>query len=169
MTPGLPPAGTVAARDLFRLLAASLRRRGARRARAAIALIDVDGLTQTNVTHGARQGDAVLERLSNALVDALTPGVETAARWAGDQYVVLLPGAARSVALERTRRIVTDVNDRLRESEPTVTVSAGVAAHPADGRTNADLVDAARRALHDAKRHGRSRVCGSRAAPSVEL
>jgi diguanylate cyclase (GGDEF)-like protein len=125
--------------------------------RHAIAVLDVDGLTEINRVYGRITGDAVLASLADALAPSLRAG-EQAAWWAGDQCVVLFPGAARRKALRRTRRIVARIAGRTSSSEPTVSVSAGVAAYPVDGITNSALVDAAAAALRRAKRDGRGRV-----------
>jgi diguanylate cyclase (GGDEF)-like protein len=144
---------------VFHTLAVLLDRDDPRRSRHAIALLDLDRLTEINLVCGWPAGDAILRRVSTALEHALKPG-EVAARWAGDQYLVLLPGSNRRTALRRTRRILRCVVVCATASGPAVSVSAGVAAYPVDGTTTLALVEAATVALRRAKSDGRGRVRG---------
>ena len=147
---------TVAAHDLFARLAAALAA-SSRADRHAIVIVDVDDLTAVNRTHGTAAGDAVLDAVSRGLGAALQRD-ELAARWAGDQFAVLLPGAGRRAALRRARVIVGAVAAPAAAGVPAVSVSAGVAASPAHGTTNARLIEAGARALCRAKRDGRGLV-----------
>jgi diguanylate cyclase (GGDEF)-like protein len=158
MMSGPPAASGRSAAEVFHRLAVLLDGDGAPRSRHAIALLDIDRLTQINRLYGTPAGDAVLERVSTALEQATRP-TERAARWAGDQYVVLLQGASRRAALRRTHRILTRVAGAA-AGGPAVSISAGVAAYPVDGTSTSALVEAAAAALRRAKRDGRGRVRG---------
>ena len=139
----------MSADELFRELAALLADDPSRVRRHAIAVLDVDGLTAINRERGARAGDAVLAAVADALARELRPG-ERAAWWAGDQYVALFPGIGRRQAIRRTRRILARLP---------VALSAGVAAYPRDGESNAALVDVAGAALVCAKSGRRPTLC----------
>jgi diguanylate cyclase (GGDEF)-like protein len=154
-SPGAPGPHAL---QVFRVLAVLLDGDDPPRSRHAIALLDVDRLTEINLAYGRPAGAAVLERVSTALEHALKPG-EEAAYWAGDQYVVLLPGVSRRAALRRTRRILTSVGSAS-AGGLAVSVSAGVAVYPVDGTTTSALVEAAAVALRRAKCQGRGRVRG---------
>jgi diguanylate cyclase (GGDEF)-like protein len=85
------------------------------------------------------------------------------ARYGGEEFAVLLPGlnAARATALgEQARRAIEDL--LITHAEATrglVTISVGVASLvPESPQSAADLVEAADRALYDAKRRGRNAV-----------
>ncbi|HET6948758.1 MAG TPA: GGDEF domain-containing protein [Acidimicrobiales bacterium] len=122
-----------------------------RRRAHALALLDVDGLAEINRAYGWPAGDAVVGRLSVALLDAVNAD-EQAAHWAGDQFVVVMPGATRHRALRRTRQIVAYVQENASTNGRPVRVTAGTAVHPADGSTNSALIEAATLALRRAKR-----------------
>jgi diguanylate cyclase (GGDEF)-like protein len=146
--------------EVFRALTVLLNHDGPLRNQHAIALLDMDRLTEINLAYGRAAGAATLGRVSTALKQALQPG-EQAAYWAGDQYVLLLPGAGRRAALWRTRRILSHVARPAEQGWPAVSLSAGIASYPADGLTNLSLVEAAAVELRRAKRHGRGRVRAS--------
>ena len=156
---------TVAPHDLFARLAAALAA-ASRTDRHAIVIVDVDDLTAINRTHGTAAGDAVVDAVWRGVAGALE-GDERVARWAGDQFVVFLPGAGRRAALRRARAIVDAVAAPAADGMPAVSVSAGVAASPAHGTTNATLIEAGADALYRAKRDGRGlvRAPGRSAAP----
>jgi diguanylate cyclase (GGDEF)-like protein len=157
MTPLRRPTQLLPPHELFRLLAFLLDDDPARRARHAIAVLDVDGLTQVNLAYGRLAGDRVLASVSDSVARALQRD-EQAAHWAGDQYVVLLAGAGRRTALKRTRQIVSGTASRAVGNVPAFGVSAGVARYPFDATTNWDLVEVAAAALRRAKSGGRGGV-----------
>jgi diguanylate cyclase (GGDEF)-like protein len=161
VTPPLQAKRNVSAHQLFRTLASLLASDASGSKRHAIAVLDVDRLTEINRAYGRGAGDAVLARVSDAIALCLEADEQTA-WWARDQCVLLFPGAGRRKALRRTRRIVGRIAGRAGASDPCVSVSAGVAAYPVDGQTNSALVEASAAALRRAKRDGRGRVRASR-------
>jgi diguanylate cyclase (GGDEF)-like protein len=100
----------------------------------------------------------VLREVADALV-ANTKNYDVAARYGGDEFVVLLPGCSRDDALRVAERVRSGISRAVGEAP--VTISAGVATVP-DNATDAErLMAAADSALYDAKRTGRDRVAGS--------
>lgn len=157
ITYSVPPRPGQHAAEVFRALSILLELDASPLTSHAIALVDVDGLKEINAKYGWSVGNSILEFLSAALQDAIKPA-ERAAHWAGDQYVVLLPGAGRRAAFWRTRRLLACALRCAPQSYPRVSVSAGIAAYPVDGDTNLALVESATVALRRAKRAGCGRV-----------
>ncbi len=121
----------------------------------SLVVLDVDHFKVVNDTEGHRVGDEVLRAVGRALV-SMTKASDLAARYGGDEFVVLLPGCSRLEAptvAERVRQAVTEGLAR-----HAVTVSAGVATVPDDARDAEDLVATADAALYNAKRSGRDRT-----------
>ncbi|HEX8344231.1 MAG TPA: GGDEF domain-containing protein, partial [Actinoplanes sp.] len=76
----------------------------ARGERAAIGVCDVVGFTAVNARHGRHCGDLVLQRVAGVLNRVMRRG-DFVARFAGDEFVVVLPGAGPAQAADVSRRI----------------------------------------------------------------
>jgi diguanylate cyclase (GGDEF)-like protein len=129
-------------------------------------VIDIDNFKMTNDTRGHLYGDRVLARVASLLLQSLRCKDDFAARFGGEEFVVLLPGATREGAMivaERIRKLVEVAGSpALPEpgSHPRLsTVSCGVATcWPSEANCQEDLLDSADKALYMAKSSGRNRV-----------
>jgi diguanylate cyclase (GGDEF)-like protein len=124
----------------------------------SLVMIDLDRFKHLNDSAGHDAGDDALRRLANCFRQELR-GADSAARFGGDEFAVILPQAQPEGALIVAERL------RLRIQEITIpnfgplTASIGIAAFPTHGRTRTDLFRAADSALYAAKRAGRNCVC----------
>ncbi len=129
----------------------------------SLLVIDVDHFKLVNDTFGHLQGDDVLRAVAD-VVRAQTRPSDFIARYAGDEFVVLLPGTGLEQALEiaeRLRDSVACAQSPRRDggNEPVhVTLSIGAATAPAHGESLDALFAAADGALYSAKRRGRNAV-----------
>src|SRR4051812_23954244 len=125
----------------------------------ALAVVDVDRFKEVNDAIGHAGGDEVLRRVAEILV-AGCRDTDEICRWAGDEFVILLPDTTAEQAeraLERCRSRLAAVDwDALGLAEP-VTISVGIAS-AARGDDRRTLFAAADGVLYDAKRSGRDRV-----------
>lgn len=130
----------------------------------AVLMFDADSFKKYNDTYGHPAGDKVLRSIGGCLRQHLRRPDDLAARYGGEEFIALLPDtdpdAARSLA-ERIRLKVEELAiEHSGSSFGIVTVSIGVAvASPCHGSDAAELIQAADRALYDAKRDGRNRAC----------
>lgn len=138
----------------------------ASRSSIAVLMLDLDHFKRLNDTHGHLAGDAVLRAVSNAIVETVRSD-DTACRWGGEEFAVLLPhvtvGELRSIA-ERVRRqvsaLVVDIGDDQQPAQVTdLTISIGGALYPSPGINSLDQLQlAADTALYAAKEAGRNCV-----------
>jgi diguanylate cyclase (GGDEF)-like protein len=127
--------------------------------RLSVLLIDLDGLKELNDRHGHRAGDGALRKAAAAVRDG-SRAADLAARWGGDEFILLAPSTGRPEARQLAERIRAIVNEGVAVATLPVTVSVGVATfEPAGGvRSPEALVSLADGALYEAKRLGRNRV-----------
>ena len=127
----------------------------------ALAVVDIDRFKDVNDGNSHLHGDAVLRRLADLLRVHCRTGDEVY-RWAGDEFLVVLPGAQEAqavIAMERLRAAVVACDWRELDLRGDVTVSIGIAtSHPSAPRTWRELFDDADLHLFTAKRAGRDRV-----------
>jgi diguanylate cyclase (GGDEF)-like protein len=125
----------------------------------ALAVIDVDRFKSINDAIGHPGGDTVLRIVGDLLIDGCRDTDEVC-RWAGDEFVVLLPETTAEQAeraLERIRRAVAGHDWTAIGLTRPVTISVGVAS-ATRGDDRRTLFAAADGVLYDAKRSGRDRV-----------
>jgi diguanylate cyclase (GGDEF)-like protein len=121
----------------------------------SLLLVDVDHLKRINDESGHEAGDAALRAVASALLASLR-ATDLAARWGGDEFVVLAPGIDAAGARALADRIRGVLRGTARVSP---TVSIGIAdTGGAPTVTAGDLAAAADRALYDAKHAGRDRA-----------
>jgi diguanylate cyclase (GGDEF)-like protein len=131
----------------------------------AILMVDVDYFKGVNDLHGHAHGDECLMKLAEVLGQQAGRANDLLARFGGEEFIVLLPETEEIGALVVAKRM-QDAVDRLEipnETSPinqmlTVSIGVGVC-RPKFGGNAAVLVDIADKALYEAKRLGRNRIC----------
>jgi diguanylate cyclase (GGDEF)-like protein len=135
----------------------------------SVVLVDVDHFKRMNDMYGHLYGDKMLKRIANLILEGLRVKGDFAARYGGEEFVILLPDTPRLAAMqvaERIRQLVEVAgfppveSERSALREISATVSCGVStAHPTAVDGQQELLDAADRALYEAKARGRNCVC----------
>jgi diguanylate cyclase (GGDEF)-like protein len=121
----------------------------------SVVMIDVDHFKQFNDVHGHLAGDQQLVRVARLLDSHVRPVRELLARFGGEEFSLVLPGASLDQAMLRAEAMRRSFDGP--QAGPTI--SAGVASMVPDGhRRPDDLLRAADMALYAAKRAGRNRV-----------
>jgi diguanylate cyclase (GGDEF)-like protein len=133
--------------------------RRAERARAPVSLIalDIDDFKVINDTLGHAAGDEALRLLADAIRAELRPG-DACGRLGGDEFMIVLPGAA----VESADRVVARLRARTAElavgaSDQPITFSSGIAGFPEHALGKDDLLHLADGAMYWAKSHGKNR------------
>ncbi len=126
----------------------------------ALLFLDLDEFKEVNDQHGHLAGDAVLRVVAERLRESL-PRAGFAARWGGDEFIVVLPGLGR---IEQVRMVAEKLRAelcvpiRLEDGTLRVGCSIGIALAPYHGRSPEALIIAADHAVYAAKTEGRDRV-----------
>ncbi len=145
---------------------AALEREIARSARSGrgfcLLMMDLDELKTVNDRLGHFHGDRVLRAVSE-IVSAGVRRIDTAARYGGDEFVVLLPETDPTgayVVAEKIRIGVQDLELGLSDAAIRPSLSIGVVSYPDDGNTADELMISADGAMYASKRAGKNRVTG---------
>ena len=136
-------------RHLLDALDSEIKRYGRTTRSFAVLLLDLDGLKKINDAHGHLVGSRALRRVANIL-QLHCREIDTAARYGGDEFVLVLPEAESEAARNVAQRISEQLRDD--DEEPSISISAGAAIFPQDGKTINELLAAADRALYREKR-----------------
>jgi diguanylate cyclase (GGDEF)-like protein len=119
---------------------------------------DLDHFKGYNDANGHSAGDAVLREVAH-LIEQSVRNVDIAARFGGEEFVVLLVETGREAALAVAERIRERIHAAGFSAHGTpLTVSIGIAAYPEDADRREALLDKADWAMYLAKRRGRDQV-----------
>jgi diguanylate cyclase (GGDEF)-like protein len=130
----------------------------------ALLMIDIDCFKPYNDRYGHPAGDECLRQVAQALAGSARPSQDLVARWGGEEFAVILPGADTAQALGIAERMLEAVRARAIVHEASqaaafVTLSMGVAVwRPQEGDDVGQLVATADDALYEAKTTGRNRA-----------
>ena len=124
----------------------------------SLVVFDLDRFKLFNDQHGHAAGNQMLAGVGRAVLRQ-TRGADLAARFGGEELIVLVQGGEREAyaLAERVRVSVAEIAIRVPDGLAGTTISAGIASFPHEPDA-ARLLEAADAALYDAKRNGRNRV-----------
>jgi two-component system, cell cycle response regulator len=143
-----PLTGLANYRRLLDALDLEIKRYGRSARSFAVLLLDLDGLKKINDAHGHLAGNRALGRVANIL-RTHSREIDTAGRFGGDEFVVVLPETEREAARQVAQRISEEVRND--DEVPSISLSAGAAIFPQDGETIDELLASADRALYREK------------------
>lgn len=149
-----PLTGLANQRTFARVLELELARAGRQGSEVSVAIFDIDGFASMNAELGHQVGDDVLRSVASVLAESVRL-VDTVARYGGDEFVVIAPGAPGALV---ARRVLEGIAALEPVGGQAITVSAGVARFPTDATIGDDLLTAAGAALVRAREAGGGRM-----------
>jgi diguanylate cyclase (GGDEF)-like protein len=128
-----------------------------------VLMIDLDGLKAINDSLGHLKGDDVLRAVGRVITSSIRT-VDSAYRYGGDEFLILLPETefiGAYVVAEKIREGVEEIGESLATEVASTSVSIGLVSHPEDGATPEELMVAADRAMYQAKALGKNQISGN--------
>jgi diguanylate cyclase (GGDEF)-like protein len=140
-------------RRFIEVLQSELERSGRTNRSFSVLLMDLDKLKEINDRYGHQTGTQAICRVAEVLRQH-SRAIDTAARYGGDEFSLLLPETSEAAA----RRVASRIKQHLESGteEPKLTVSIGVATHPESGTSVQHLLECADQELY-AQKAGRGR------------
>jgi diguanylate cyclase (GGDEF)-like protein len=120
----------------------------------SIAILEIDHFAEIQKSGGNSAGDEALRRVAQILAESVRL-MDTIARFTNDQFILVAPGPDGLVVAERLVRSIAALPPM---DGKAISVSAGIAGFPNDGRTPDELLAVAEKAMSAARKAGGGRV-----------
>jgi diguanylate cyclase (GGDEF)-like protein len=157
-----PLTGLYNRRYLEESLAREIARCERRNLPLAVLMLDLDHFKAFNDHHGHPGGDALLSAFGRLVQSSCRPE-DIPCRFGGEEFTLIQPEATLEAGIARARAILAATAQMVVSHQGVplgrVTTSIGVSALPVHGTTATALVEAADKALYQAKKGGRNQAC----------
>ncbi len=148
-------------RHLHTLLEAEVSRAGRYKKQFSMLFLDLDHFKEVNDTHGHIHGSQLLKETAEVIKEHIRT-VDYAARYGGDEFVILLPETTKPEAIRIAERVRSAIEANVFLAEKGLhvkfTASFGVATFPDDAQSKDDLIRLADEAMYKVKNTTRNRV-----------
>jgi diguanylate cyclase (GGDEF)-like protein len=161
-----PLTGLANYRKLVDVLDAEVKRSNRTGRTFSVLLIDMDQLKQINDRFGHLAGSRALCRLADIL-RVYCRGIDTAARFGGDEFALVMPETSEHEAQQVAARICARADED--PEQPPISVSIGTAVYPRSGETVDLLLEAADRAMYEMKNFHREAEAAENTRSSREI
>jgi len=158
-----PLTGLPNRRKLEEILPVAVQRARANQTMLSILFVDLDGFKLINDTYGHNVGDMLLREVANR-IDKSTRQSDTVARYAGDEFIIVLEGVSQVADTNRiAEKILHAISEPFHFNQITlnITVSIGIACYGSESSKEtqpAELIRQADKAMYTAKRNGKNGV-----------
>jgi diguanylate cyclase (GGDEF)-like protein len=116
----------------------------------SILILDCNDFKQINDTFGHKYGDLVLENISTILLKS-TSVSDIIARWGGDEFLIISPFSDQTGTEVMIKRIENGLRELSQKTEKKISVSAGFAIYPNDGKDMDSLIKIADKNMYKLK------------------
>lgn len=130
----------------------------------SLLMLDLDGFKACNDTRGHLFGDGILRTIADTLFQTVR-SMDIVARYGGDEFIVVLPETAESLARDIAERIRGNIMRKVpvrNGGDDTethmLTASIGIVCYPEHGKTSEQLLENVDQALYRAKKMGKNRT-----------
>jgi len=125
----------------------------------SLIMVDIDNLKKINDSYGHRVGDKVIKQISRKIKECIRQ-IDTAARYGGDEFAVILPNTSLADAVVVAERMVDAVTHSpitWKKEQIALSISVGLGQYDADTSPE-DITSRSDQALYTAKQSGRNTV-----------
>ena len=125
----------------------------------ALIMVDIDNLKRINDTYGHRAGDKVIKEISRRVKECIRQ-IDTAARYGGDEFAIILPNTSLNDAIFVAERMVDAVSrspTSWQKEQIPLSISVGLGQYDADTNPE-DITSCSDQALYTAKLAGKNTV-----------
>ena len=121
-----------------------------------ILIVDVDKFKRINDTFGHQVGNIALKKIAD-LISSSVRNIDVVARYGGEEFIIAIYNSDKKSTEQIAKRIVSNVANNIfifNDQRIKITVSVGMAEFPNDSDQVQKLIDAADKAMYNAKKHG---------------
>ncbi|OIQ46718.1 MAG: diguanylate cyclase [Gammaproteobacteria bacterium MedPE] len=125
---------------------------------SSLVMLDIDYFKKINDTYGHPAGDAILQQLAAIIKESMREN-DSVARYGGEEFAIILHNTTSDNAshfVERLRKAIEDTEFTFQETVLKVTISFGIAQISTKNGDNKAWMEAADKALYQAKKQGRN-------------
>ncbi len=127
----------------------------------SLMVMDIDHFKNVNDTHGHLAGDYILKGVAREIKSHIRTDLDTAVRFGGEEFVLILPETpikGAFVVADRIREAIEKIVFNFDDNSIKVTISIGASCYPENESAIEELFNHADRALYSSKTNGRNRV-----------